>query len=200
MEQLSCVKFPEIREDQICSDVGCHEWSNGCRFLGLRSDDVRQIADDIPTYRLLKEHWKKLLIPASGKFAKKPRLRRIEAFPDGTFFTQTLKEGHEMDTGRHEFPVKILKKLNEASFTTPVDGYYGFFRYSIEEVEAIAPAEANAFTLDDCGRHSDAFQRGNVTFYRVEIDASQRLMTSDELEDNFDLAVALRTGEEEPEP
>ena len=79
-------------------------------------------------------------------------------------------------------------------FETKIEGYYGFFRYDMKEVEAIAPPEANAFTLGKIGIMPDSnhgVHFAHVEFFKADIDLTKRLYTCAEIEADDALLVRL---------
>jgi hypothetical protein len=81
-------------------------------------------------------------------------------------------------------------------FTTTIGGYYGFFKYGINEIRAVQPAAANAYAL--AGEPEIVSENGNarfhtvlVQFYQVNIDTTQRLRRADELSNDFDTLIRL---------
>jgi hypothetical protein len=142
--QLVNMHYPDQRQPMLVSEIGLHGPSDHCRFLGLRKNaDLSTIAADFSSRDLLRTHWRDLLLPVSAK-EKKRRvdvpIRRMEPMSaKGDFVTITTKQGHEMDSGVCEHPVRSAKKLGDGSFVTEVQGYYGFLRYDLREVAPSPP-------------------------------------------------------------
>jgi hypothetical protein len=173
----------------LYGEFGLHEGGGACRFLAL-PEGCRADFKTVDPRGILARHWRDLLVPAQGK---KTRIRCIRENGDG-WFTETLKSGHNMDTGVPEHPVRSLTKLGDGRFETKVEGYYGFLRYDLKEVAAIAPAEANAYTLGEAGIVDGTDAKVHfveVTFYKADIDLKNRLLTQEEIEKDDDLLVKL---------
>ena len=186
ISQLTNMNYHEYRQTMLVTEIDIHGGSHHCRFLGLRKDaNLANIAHDIGARGILHKHWRDLLVPAKGTPAP---IRRIETIQPGAFFTMTLKEGHNMDSGVFEHPVRSAKQLGPGEFVTTIDGYYGFLRYDLNEVLAVAPPGTNAYVLGD-GQIEDGAtkHRVPVVFYHADIDLDHRLTTVDELENDFDL-------------
>ncbi len=192
MSQLMNMHYSEYRVPQLVSEVGLHSASNHNRMLGIRADaDLSTIAAADSGSELIQKHWRDLLLPCKGKAAN---LRRIVEFPKNAWFTQTVKTGHNMDTGIPEHPVRSMVPVGKpVTFTTKIEGYYGFLRYDLKEVAAVAPEGANVYVLGDTGFVGEDHHKVNVTFYKADVDTKTRVMTSDELEADFDLFVKLST-------
>jgi hypothetical protein len=196
--QLAHVSYCEHRQRQLVSEFGCHGAGHHCRFLGLRPGaDLGKILPDVSARDLLRDHWRDLLVATRGKLSPMVRITPFSPDKPGDFFTMTLKEGHEMDTGVHEHPVVRAKHLGTGKFVTRVEGYYGLLRYDLREVLEIAPRGANAYVLGEAGFGDDSSghtHRVEVEFYQAEIDFGHRLMTAEELESDFNLFVELAAG------
>ena len=197
--QLTNTNYAEHRQTMLVTEIGIHGATDHCRFLGLRKDaDLASIAADVSARDLLRKHWRDLLVPLRDRrvpphAAPIRCIRSLSPKGDRDFFTITVKEGHEMDSGVAEHPCRSAKKLCGGEFVTKIAGYYGFLRYSLQEVAAIAPPEANAYVLGDSGFTDGdrTHHRVEVEFYQADIDFDRRLMTAEELEDDFNLFTRL---------
>lgn len=180
--------IPEYRPRPVLNtDLSVHSDGNGSRFVGMPEGTTADFTE-VDGRSILAKHWRDLMVPAEGKPS---RLRHLMEYGDG-WFAQTLKTGESMDTGVPEHPVKSMREIGPGVFRTKIGGYHGFLRYGLSEVEAIAPPEANAYVVGDARIVDDyKYHEVPVTFYKAEIDHSRRLLTTDEIEADADLATKL---------
>lgn len=189
----------ENRESLAC-DVGCYEWWNGTRLLGIRAGarDRLDIHPGLPDFdELVETHLKKLWRPNPGGVDGTPRgFWHLVQIGD-RFFTDYPKQGERMDNHEPEFRVTEIKEVSAGprQFRTTIGGHHGFFKYGIGEVRRIAPRGANAYTV---GEVSIEWRGGNpthhvapVTFYQVEVDTTRRLVRGEEIYRDFDLMMSL---------
>lgn len=184
--------------ESLARDVHCHEWWNGTRLVGIGSGEISNIHPGLPDYDdLVEKHLDKLWKPNS-----KDNEGQITGFwhlvPMGKrYFTDYPKRGERMDNCEPEFLVTKIEEVHDGpkQFRTTVGGYHGFLKYGINEVRRIAPTGANAYTL---GEGQIEWSDGNpthhvmpITFYRVEVDTSRRLIRSDALYRDFNLIMSL---------
>lgn len=187
----------------IANEISLHEWFNGTRFIGIRENatvtDIHPGFGDIS--KLIIRNWQ-MLMQSSSTPTDSGALYVImdggEEMDDGDeiLFTQYPKKGHSMDTHEPEFRVTDIENIGKLTgFITEVDGYYGFFRYDIKEVEALRPPEANAYTIfapniiwedGEPTRHSAVIQ-----FCKVKVDTTQRLIRRKDLENDFGTLMML---------
>lgn len=182
--------------ESLTLDVGCHEWWNGVRFVGIRASEgnclgLQQGPD---AHKLLRNNWRNLLLPAERQenigFCALVKLGK-------QWFTQYPKIGERMDTHEPEFAVTSAKKVGEpVLFRTASSGSGMFFKFGIKEVQAIAPSRANAYFFCGEPRRDSGGHVCEVQFYRIEADTSARLMTAEKLSRDFDLMMDLLTGEQ----
>lgn len=198
-DQVMHWHIQEDRKPVLMSQFGCHESSYGSRFLGIPDGCSLKDTRNPNARRILYKHWADLLVPAKGKAGP---IRHVVEFGKSQKgnpqrFTTTLRKGDGMDTGVYEHPVRAMKRLKGPElFTTKIGGYYGFFKYGLDEVAAIAPKGANTFMM---GEPSIVSSSGGdpthhmcpIEFFDADIDLKQRLMTEDELESQPELFVQL---------
>lgn len=182
----------------LTSDVDCHEWSNGVRLCAIREgmpSDIHPGVDNM--HKLMAANNGRLMRPcaasgcALGFFA-------LMDFGKGVF-TQYPKMGEGMDTYAPEFRVTKIERIKSGPtiFRTTIGGYHGFFKYGIDEVERIAPVGANAYRLpaevkiERDGDGNMTFHVTPIKFYKVEIDATQRMLRGDDIYNDFDLLMEL---------
>lgn len=176
-------------------DVGCHEWGNGTRIVGIQSvGGVDLNLQNGPrAYDLLRKHWKKLLLPVPWVPIGFRALMKI----DEQWFTQYPKTGEGMDTWEPEHAVTSMEEIGKPIlFRTTVGGYYGFFKFGTKEVQAIAPLSANAYFF--VGEPQNEWHDGDPThqtcmvqFCRVTADTTKRLIRGKQLSHDFDLMMRL---------
>lgn len=186
------------QRESLASDVSCHEWWNGTRMLGVRGARIDRIHPGLPDYRTLVEKHLDKLWGQNPKGAKSTRNGFWHLVKMGAhYFTDYPKQGERMDNHEPEFLVTKIEKFsgNPRPFRTTVGGYHGFFKYGIDEVKGIAPQEANAYTV---GEVEIEWKDGNpthhiapVTFYRVEVDTSRRLIHEEDIYRDFELMMLL---------
>ena len=184
------------RGGSLGCEVNCHEWWDGVRLASIRAGvvviNIHAGVDDVG--ELLRHNWQTLMKPVSPPANV---VFRILIKVGKNWFTEYLKRGASMDTGEPEFHVTSLEKIGKpVEFVTIMGGYHMFFRYDIKEVKAIAPRDANTYTL--VGDPETVYHEGNpkyhrasIQFYRAEIDTSQRLTREDELINDHETLMSL---------
>lgn len=186
------------QRESLASDVDCHEWSNGTRLLGIQNNGTIVIHGGLPEYNKLVQTkldrlWKSN--PGGTQNASNGFWHLLEIGKQ--HFTDVPKMGDGMDSGEPEFLVTNLETIpnGENTFRTKIGGYHGFFKYGIDEVRRVAPNGANAYTVGDVeiewNGDSPTHHVADVTFYKVEVDTSKRLVRMDDIYRNFDLMMAL---------
>lgn len=177
--------------ESLVFDIKAHGWLDGTRFVGVRKEEVLDIARGPDARELLLKNWQELMNPAGENFVG---FRALMELPDGTWFTQYEKRGASLDTHEPEFRVESLEKIGDPTlFRVKALGYYGFFKYQIRDVEEIAPVGANAYLIIgepelDGGYN---FQKATIQFYRVEVDSTMRLKRQKNIENDFYLQMSL---------
>lgn len=182
----------------VC-DISAHEWWNGVRLIGMRSNDLTSMKKGPDPRDLLHRNWRELM--ESTKISHDPggfyTLMQLDD-KEETWFTQVDKVGGgAMDTHEPEFHVTKITPVGEpVRFYTPLAHYHGFFKYEKGEARAVMPAEANAYVL--YGEPENVHREGHepeqtclVQPYRVEIDFSQRLMSEKKLAHNYNRMMEL---------
>ncbi|MEI6835683.1 MAG: hypothetical protein WCK59_02520 [Candidatus Falkowbacteria bacterium] len=179
-------------KESLVLDVSCHSWSDGTRLVGIKAGggDNITIYDGPDPDQLLKRYWSKLWQPVSEhSSAGFCRLVNIGS----QHFAQYQKNGNEVDNSEPEYMVKTMEKIGEpVLFRTEILGYYGFFRYDVNAVKAIAPPMANAykFTTNSENEWHDGnptHQTAMVQFYKIEADTTKRLIRVDQLARDYHL-------------
>ena len=182
--------------ESLVLDVSCHEWWNGVRVVGIQAGgSIRSGLNKGPdAYNLLRKYWRDLLV--SVKKQEEVGFRGLVQIGK-QWFTQYPKSGERMDTWEPEFVVTSMKKIgNPIVFRTTVGGYHGFFKFGVNEVQAIAPPNANAYFF--VGEPQNEWHDGNPThqtcevqFYRIEADTSKRMIRADKLVHDYDTMMKL---------
>lgn len=182
--------------ESLTLDVSCHEWWNEVRVVGIKAGgSIRSGLNKGPdTYNLLRKYWRDLLVPV-----KKQEVVGFRALVQigKQWFTQYPKIGERMDTGEPEFVVTSMKKVGRpVIFRTTVGGYHGFFKFGVNEVQAITPPNANAYFF--VGEPQNEWHDGNPThqtcevqFYWIEVDNSKRMVRADKLARDYDTLMKL---------
>jgi len=194
--------------ESLVLDVGCHEWWNATRLVGIQSGgNIRSGLHRGPdAYNLLRKHWPELLIPM--KEPEEVGFRALVNIGGGKifgsqWFTQYPKQGESMDTWEPEYLVTKLEKVGKpVQFRTEVGGYHGFFKFGVNEVQAIAPMGANAYSF--IGDPVNEWIEGNPThqiimvqFYNITADSTKRMMRSCQLERDYETLMKLVKKESE---
>lgn len=188
-------KFCENYYACYISDIACHSWNDGTRFLVIPHDAKLDTVIDGPDPRMLiRKHWQELFIPTTTKFVSS--MFTIMKMGDN-FFTEYRGPKDVMDSAEPQFVIQSIEPVGDViRFVTPVLGYYGFFKYEIDEMIRQAPPQANAYRFvgepeivwKDGDAHS---QTCDVQFYKITVDSSQEIMRSQELSHNFELMLHL---------
>lgn len=173
-------------------NIGPHSWNDGTRFAGWRKGArpgvIASVSGEASFGRISRD-----LLWIADDAAGEP-LETLTEVEDGDLFSQYPKEGVRMDSGAPRHAVVSKEAIGDpVPFETTVGGYYGFFKYGVSEIAAIAPAGANAYLLvggihlvDDAKR-----QRTQVQFFRASFDRSRRLRRQDEIMGDADLMVQI---------
>lgn len=194
----SYVSGDENRVSSWISEVSTHGWYDGTRLIGIREGASVHIDKGPDPYRLLRKHWRDLMVPTGNKRPLPGGFHTLMQLPDGTWFTEDHKPGGAMDNGRPEYLVTSIDPIGEpVRFYTPVRHYHGFFKYSKSEVRRLVkPLGGNAYAL--VGDPDNVWKDGNPVEqtclaqpYRVEIDYTRRLMREDDLANDFDRMMEL---------
>jgi hypothetical protein len=186
-------------EASLVLDVSCHEWWNGVRLVAIKPEgDFRSGIQQGPdTNALLKSHWKELLIPISN--VEEVGFRAMVSIGN-QWFTQYPKIGERMDTWEPEYLIKSFEKINKpVLFRTTAGGGF-FFKFGINEIRAIAPPTANAYSF--VSDPEKEYNNGNCThitawvqFYRITVDTTKRLMRAEALARNYEKMMELLSSE-----
>lgn len=180
--------------ESLASDIHSHEWTNGCRFVAVPDGaDLVPIHPGWNSWRMIEEHWESLMVPLPRR--ARTGIRPLMKLGD-TWFTQYPARGHSMATWEAEFQVTEVEPIGKpVEFRTEIHGYYGLFRYDVQDVKAIAPPNANAFLVTD---PEPVWQDGNPThhkatvqFYLIKADTSRRLRRQQDLEGDFETQMRL---------
>lgn len=178
------------RHESLAFDIHCHEWTNGCRLVGVPAGvQVKSIHPGWDPWRQMANHWRELMTPAAGSGLT--GLHPLMKFGD-SWFTMYPAAGHSTATGEPEFMVESMEQLGEpVEFITEIHGYYGFFRYDVRDLQGIAPPQANGFVMGEPELSGDNHHRALVTFYRITGDTSRRLRRRKDIENDYDTQMRL---------
>lgn len=182
--------------ESLTNDTSCHEWWNGVRLVAIQAGgNIRSGLHRGPdAYNLLRKHWRDLLVPM--KEQADVGFRGLVQIGE-QWFTQYPKEGERMDTWEPEHVVTTIEKVGgPVQFRTTVGGYHGFFKFGVNEVQAIAPPNANAYFF--VGEPQNEWHGGNPThqtcmvqFYRISADTTTRMVRSDNLAHDYEKLMQL---------
>jgi hypothetical protein len=177
-------------------EVGCHEWWNGVRLVGIRAGStIESVHPGADAHTLLRKHWRDLREPAMPVL-EKLGFRGLVQFGE-QWFTQYAKQGDGLDTGEPEYVVRMKEKVGEpVLFRTETKGYHGFFKFSVNDLRAIAPPQANAYHFVsepqiEWNGGDPSHQTVMVQFYLVIVDANQRVIRVGELVHDFEKLMEL---------
>lgn len=183
--------------ESLVLDVGCHEWWNGVRLVGIQADgNIRSGLHRGPdAHNLLRKHWRDLLVPT--KTLEDIGFRGLVQIGD-QWFTQYPKKGESMDTWEPEYVVTSMEKVGKlVIFTTTLGGFHGFFRFGVNEVQFIAPPNANAYSFIGDPKiltklDGTPSKHGcKVQFYCITVDTSKRMIRTDSLAHDYDTLMKL---------
>jgi hypothetical protein len=173
----------------LVSEVSCHEWSNGVRFVGVpETIDWSNGMDQAPSpHDVLRKDWQRFMRHFDNESHTTPRLYRIE-HTGNEWFTRYPKssDGERMDESDVEFHVRSVRAVGGLQ-RFKVDEMF-FLRYSLSQVVALAPTDANAYAIVDVSTKDKA---GHTTvavqFYDADVDTTQRLPRVKEVKQDYDL-------------
>lgn len=192
------VSQSEHRVPSWVSDISTHGWHDGTRLIGIRGGRLISINKGPDPYRLLRKHWRELLVPTGCNRPLPGGFYNLIEVQDGVWFTRVHKSGGRMDNVDPEYPVTSIEPIGEpVRFYTPIQHYHGFFKYAMSEVRRlINPCGANAYAL--VGEPENVWKDGNpveqtclVQPYRIEIDHTKRLMQEEVLANDFEKMMQL---------
>lgn len=191
ISQLSHTRFHGESCGNLVCDVGGHGWWSGVRFIGIRgSDPVTDNKEGLTSlWSNFSELWPKLLVSNTSR--ETPVLYQLVKRGD-QWFTE--------EKGDMCFVVTSIEPAGEEkTFRVSTTGHPVFFRHEIDQVVAYTPDGANAYHFPDFHerarieyRDGDAeFHVAPIQFYKVKVDLSQRMLTTEELENDLELAEEL---------
>jgi hypothetical protein len=176
--------------ESLTNDVSCHEWWNGVRVVGIKAGgSIRSGLNKGPdAYQLLRKNWRGLLV--STKKQKEVGFCALVQIGN-QWFTQYPKVGERMDTWEPEHLVTFAKKIGKPILFRTTGNGSVFFKFGMNEMQAIAPSNANAYFFVD-----EPVPQGNdhvctVQFYQIEADTSKRLVRADKLAHDYDTMMKL---------
>lgn len=162
-------------------EVTPHGWTDGTRFVGWRAQaKPGAIHPGIALYDLSDFDSDDLWVDDDAEQQPLEVLVR----KGGALFTQYPKEGASLDSGEARHRVESSIEIGKpVVFKTKVHGYYGFFKYELSDVAAIAPEGANAYILlgDTSVSGNGDVQTQTIQFHRVQVDRRRRLLRNEEL-------------------
>lgn len=173
----------------LSCDIYSHEWGNGCRFVAIPPGaGLTCIHPGWNAGTVLEKHWQQLMAPNDRRTPM--TMRPLMQFA-GQWFTMYQTRGHNLQTWEPEFLVTKLEPVGEPTrFETHIEGYYGFFRYDVQEVRPLAPSGANAFVMNEptisYRQDGEMYHTAPVQFYRAEADVSRRLTRKKDLANDYD--------------
>lgn len=182
--------------ESLTLDVSCHEWGDGVRVVGIKAgSSVRSGLHRGPdVHKLLQKYWLDLLMPVEQP--EDIGFRGLVQI-NKQWFTQYPKVGARMDTWEPEYVVTSMKKVGEpVLFRTTVGGYHGFFKFGVNEVQAIASSDANAYSFvsdpeNEWHDGNPTHQTCMVQFYHIEADSTKRMMRSEQLARDYEKLMSL---------
>jgi hypothetical protein len=173
----------------LTSDVSCHEWWNGVRFLAVPAGaDWAGGVDESPNpHDVLRQRWQQLMRPIDDAMYVPPRLYLLERVGD-EWFTRYPKPpgGERMDESDVELHVRSVHPVG-GTRQFQVDEMF-FLRYDLSQVMALAPAGVNAYLVTDVSpKDSQGKTTVVVQFFEADVDTSQRLPREKEIKQDYDL-------------
>lgn len=182
----------------LISDIDCHGWSDGTRFVGIQKNaKLTNICSGPNAHDLLEKHWQELMVPIINPDPS-IGLKRIIYF-NNQWFTEYSKKGNCLDSWEPEYLVSSLKPIGKPIiFTARIEGYEGLFKYEIKELKKLAHSNSNVYSFisrPQIIRKNDGAKLHTikVQFYRAKIDFSRRLIHSSQLCNDFETMMKLIT-------
>ena len=188
-------------KDSIVLRVSCHEWTDGVRLVGIKDKNTDQLSlhPGPSAFELLRKYWQELFIQVSSSKIRGTGFCSLVQM-SGQWFTQYPKTGEVLDTGEPEYLVTSIKKIGEpVLFRTETKGYYGFFKYSIQDVKTLAPQDGNAYEIVSSPVNEGQHQTCLVQFYMIKADKTKRLMRSKDLARNYEKLMELVIKSDQPD-
>lgn len=190
---LSIHQLTRRNGDSLHTEISCIEGPNAARLVGIRGNEpIDDIAPSIIIDRhVIAKHLDRFLKPVNGNRTLPPLFRLIQA--GETWFTQYQKEGESLDTGEMEYVVRSLEPVpaQANAFWTIWGGYKGFFKYGLEEIQALAPEGANAYRFTGEVKIEGNIHIVPIEFYKADVDTSCYLPRRGDLETDFDTLMWL---------
>jgi hypothetical protein len=180
VSQLEWTGLRDTRIDQLTFEMDTHEWWHGYRLLAIRDAGFWSNTKEFD-FDAIESKTPKSAYVASSAGALPEFFSIIES--DGRFFTEAVKEGCSMDSGKAVFAVSSANPIGDQVHITLKDENMFFLRYDLSEVRVVKPDGANAF------KRVASDPRGQwiiVQFYAVEANLHERLIAKDELTDDLD--------------
>lgn len=191
--QLQSMNHEQHRS--LVTDVSCHSWNDGTRFVGVntpeRFQNIHPGPDDVEG--LIEQNWESLLEPANEKPFGFYQVMEYA----GRYFTHYGKKGDSMSTYTPEYLIEDITPVGEVQvFRTEIGGHYVFFRFDMKEIKRIAPPEANAFMFK--GEPEIEMENGNakyhtapIQFYKISGSSKFRLPRPEKVRGNYELLMKL---------
>ncbi len=190
---INLCQSPKI--NSLISEIDCHEWSNGTRFVGIKKDaTINKIDQSVNEWDLLKNNWQKLMVPVLNP-PLPGGMKRIITL-NNQLFTEYPKKGNCQDSGEAEHIVLSHEPIGEpVEFVTKIIGYPGFLSYDLKEITVFAPENSNTYMLPEeteiIQKNGKSYHKTKIQFYRAEICYSTRLMHAIELANNHKILIEL---------
>ncbi|MDR2541379.1 MAG: hypothetical protein LBD11_06590 [Candidatus Peribacteria bacterium] len=167
------------KELSISTEIDWESGGRSAKFIILTGEGNTEL-QEIKTDPLLNQE--KCLVdnPAGEKADFFSLIKKGEKF-----FVETPKIGDRLDTGEIKYPVNSIEKIGKESSFITTDIMF-FLKYDINEVKAVAPKGANAYLIIGSVSPGDRVEVP-VQFYHIEIDTSKRILSPEELYNNFEL-------------
>lgn len=178
--------------NSLHTEISPREHRNPARLVGIK--DEGPIEDIIPSVSIYPETIAKNLdrfLRSVNEERQVPPMFTLQKAGD-VWFTQYPKDGARLDSGNVEYVVQDLKPVSQVQeFSTRIGGYYGFFKYGLDEVMAIAPEVANAYSFTGEVRIDGDCHRAPLQFYRADVDTSRYVPPARELESDYENLIFL---------
>ncbi len=179
--------------ESLVNDVSCHEWWCGLRLLAVRGmGPVTTIhPGNYNLSGLMAKHWQELMRPVKNPPPESGFYHLVQF--GGKYFTEYPKKGERLDTGEPQFLVTEMQPVNGGprEFRTIIGGHPVFAKYGINEVQHIAPPQANAYTLPGEFTINGKYHVSPVQFFKVRVDTTKRLLRSKEVMADYETLMSL---------
>lgn len=174
------------------SDISPHDWTDGVRLVGLRSGGkAGKIHPGFSSDRAIRSARSLLWQADAGPAASADGFHTLIQI-DGEWFTQHPKSGEALDSGQPRHAIVEIAPVGDLCRRSVTSGgYHGFLRYALADIQRVAPAGANAYCMVGTAGYDGRQHHFAVQHYRVTVDRSRRLPTTEEIYRDYELLMKV---------